>query len=89
MSTSAMAGLYAITPTLYAADLRTAGMGWGIGIGRIGAILAPLATGILVDHAWRPVQLFCLFAGVFLLAWLGLAGMSAVVTRTLAVAETT
>jgi benzoate transport len=89
MSTSAMAGLYAITPTLYGADLRTAGMGWGIGIGRIGAILAPLATGVLVDHAWRPVQLFCAFAGIFLLAWLALAGMNASVTRTLAVAEST
>jgi len=87
MSTSAMAGLYAITPTMYAADLRTAGMGWGIGMGRFGAILAPLATGILVDHAWRPVQLFCLFAGVCLLAWLALAGMSSVVKRVLAVRE--
>jgi benzoate transport len=87
MSTSAMAGLYAITPTLYAADLRTAGMGWGIGMGRFGAILAPLATGILVDHAWRPVQLFCLFAGVCLLAWMALAAMSSVATRVLAVGE--
>ena len=87
MSTSAMAGLYAITPTLYTADLRTAGMGWGLGIGRIGAILAPLGTGILVDHAWRPVQLFCLFAGAFVLAWLALAAMSARVTRVLAVSE--
>jgi len=87
MSTSAMAGLYAITPTLYAADLRTAGMGWGIGMGRLGAILAPLATGILVDHAWHPVQLFCLFAGVCLLAWLALAAMSSAVTRVLAVRE--
>jgi benzoate transport len=88
VSTSAMAGLYAITPTLYGADLRTAGMGWGIGIGRIGAILAPLATGMLVDHAWRPVQLFCAFAGIFLLSWLALAGMSAILTRTLGIAET-
>jgi MFS family permease len=88
VATSAMAGLYAITPTLYAADLRTAGMGWGIGMGRFGAILAPLATGILVDHAWRPVQLFCLFAGVCLLAWLALAGMSSMVTRLVAVRET-
>jgi len=87
MSTSAMAGLYAITPTLYTADLRTAGMGWGLGIGRIGAILAPLATGVLVDHAWQPVQLFCLFAGVFLLSWLALVGMTSSATRALAVGE--
>jgi benzoate transport len=87
LSTSAMAGFYAITPTLYDADLRTSGMGWGIGIGRIGAILAPLGTGVLVDHGWHSVQLFCLFAGAFLLAWLALAGMTSMSARTLAVRE--
>jgi benzoate transport len=85
MSTSAMAGFYALTPTLYEAQLRTSGMGWGIGIGRIGAILAPLATGVLIDHGWHSVQLFCLFAGTFLLASLALAAMAPAVGRTLAV----
>jgi benzoate transport len=87
MSTSAMAGFYAITPTLYDADLRTSGMGWGIGIGRIGAILAPLGTGVLVDRGWHSIQLFCLFAGAFLLAWLALAGMTSNPLRTLALRE--
>jgi benzoate transport len=87
MSTSAMAGFYAITPTLYDANLRTSGMGWGIGIGRIGAILAPLGTGVLVDRGWHSVQLFCLFAAAFLLAWLALAGMTARSVRTLTVRE--
>jgi benzoate transport len=87
MSTSAMAGFYAITPTLYDADLRTSGMGWGIGVGRIGAILAPLGTGVLVDRGWHSVQLFCLFAGAFLLAWLALAGMTSKPSRKLAVSE--
>ncbi|HWJ34270.1 MAG TPA: MFS transporter [Steroidobacteraceae bacterium] len=75
MSTSAMAGFYALTPTLYDADLRASGMGWGIGVGRIGAILAPLATGVLIDHSWHAVPLFYLFAGTFILASLALAGM--------------
>jgi MFS family permease len=87
MSTSAMAGFYAITPTLYEADLRSAGMGWGIGIGRIGAILAPLGTGVLVDHGWHSIQLFCLFAGAFLLAWLALAGMTSMAARSLVIGE--
>jgi MFS family permease len=75
MSTSAMAGFYALTPTLYDASLRSSGMGWGIGIGRIGAILAPLATGVLVDRGWHSVQLFCLFSSTFLLAGVALAAM--------------
>ena len=53
-----IAGLYTITPALYETRLRSTGMGWGIGIGRIGAILAPLATGRLLDASWSPVQLY-------------------------------
>jgi benzoate transport len=84
MSTSAMAGFYALTPTLYDANLRSSGMGWGIGVGRIGAILAPLATGLLVDRGWHLLQLFCLFAGTFLLAGVALAAMVPAVGRGLA-----
>ncbi len=76
MSTSAMAGFYALTPALYGPQLRTTGMGWGIGIGRLGAILAPLATGSLVDHGWHALELYWLFAGTFLVATLALAAMN-------------
>jgi len=75
MSTSAMAGFYALTPILYPAELRTTGMGWGIGIGRIGAILAPLGTGLLVDRGWHAMPLYWLFAGTFLIAALALAAL--------------
>jgi len=75
MSTSAMAGFYALTPALYTADLRTTGMGFGIGVGRFGAILAPIATGILVDRGWHALQLYLLFAGTFIVAALALAVM--------------
>lgn len=75
MSTSAMAGFYALTPVLYRPDLRTTGMGWGIGIGRFGAILAPLATGMLVDRGWQAAQLYWVFGGTFLVAALALAAI--------------
>jgi predicted MFS family arabinose efflux permease len=75
MTTSAMAGFYALTPALYAATLRTTGMGFGIGIGRFGAILAPTVTGLLVDRGWHALQLYLLFAGTFLVAALSLAVM--------------
>jgi predicted MFS family arabinose efflux permease len=87
MSTSAMAGFYALTPALYAADLRTTGMGWGIGIGRIGAILAPLAAGVLVDRGWHSMQLYWLFAATFLIAALALGLMVPGVGRSLVARE--
>jgi benzoate transport len=69
----AMAGLYAITPRLYQPHVRTTGMGWAIGIGRLGAILAPIVTGVLVDHGWRPTQLYFAFMSPFLIAMLVVA----------------
>ena len=82
MATSAMAGFYALTPALYAPDLRTTGMGWGIGVGRLGAIAAPLATGLLVDRGWHTVPLYWVFAGTFLVAALALGATVPGVGRT-------
>jgi predicted MFS family arabinose efflux permease len=75
-STSALAGFYALTPVLYGADVRSSGVGWAVGTGRIGAILASLTAGNLVDHGWSPVELYCLFAGTFLLASVAILGIA-------------
>ena len=60
-----VAGLYAIAPLVYDASLRVTGMGWGIGIGRIGAIVSPLVAGALIDAQWRPTQLYLGYGLVF------------------------
>jgi len=57
-----MAGLYAFAPVIYPAAVRTTGMGWAIGIGRIGAILAPLIAGMLLDRGWQPPHLYYAYA---------------------------
>jgi benzoate transport len=57
-----MIGLYAITPALYATDVRTTGMGWAIGIGRIGAIIAPYTAGLLLDNGMGTTFMFIIFA---------------------------
>lgn len=57
-----MVGLYAATPALYPAAIRATGMGWAIGIGRLGAILAPIAAGLFVDRGWDAGQMYCAFA---------------------------
>ena len=65
---AAMAGLYAAAPVVFAADVRTTGLGWAIGIGRVGAILSPLTVGVLVDRHWQPAALYVLCALPLLLA---------------------
>ncbi len=72
IANAAMAGLYAVGPPLYPTAVRATGMGWAIGIGRFGAILAPLASGGLLEHRWSPQQLYVLFTVPFTLAALAL-----------------
>ncbi|KQQ60360.1 MFS transporter [Pseudomonas sp. Leaf127] len=63
-----VAGLYALSPIVYDASVRATGVGWGIGIGRIGAIVSPTVAGLLLDGGWQPLHLYGVFAGVFVLA---------------------
>ena len=79
-----IAGLYTITPALYETRLRSTGIGWGIGIGRIGAILAPLATGRLLDASWSPVQLYVVAAVIVTISAGALVALGRVQRRALA-----
>jgi benzoate transport len=63
-----MVGLYAVTPLLYPAAIRATGMGWAIGVGRLGAILAPLTAGLLLDRGWVTAHLYYFFALPLILA---------------------
>ncbi len=72
---AAMVSLYAITPALYPAAVRTTGMGWAIGIGRLGAILAPLLAGVLVDGGWQAAHLYYLYAVPLAIAMLAVRGL--------------
>lgn len=60
-----VAGLYALTPTVYGPAVRTTGVGTGLAIGRAGAILAPTLAGALLDGDWTPQHLYLLFGAVF------------------------
>ena len=63
-----MIGLYAVAPSIYQAELRTTGMGWAIGIGRVGAILSPLLAGILLDAGIGIMAMYGIFALPMLVA---------------------
>lgn len=51
-------GINTLAATYYPTYLRTTGIGWGLGIGRIGAILGPYIGGVLLDQNWSNQQLF-------------------------------
>jgi AAHS family 4-hydroxybenzoate transporter-like MFS transporter len=51
-------GLNALAATFYPTDIRSTGVGWGLGIGRMGAIVGPYVGGMLMARQWTTQQLF-------------------------------
>jgi MFS transporter, AAHS family, 4-hydroxybenzoate transporter len=52
------AALNALAATMYPTTARSTGVGWALGMGRIGAILAPLAAAALLAAEFSPTEIF-------------------------------
>src|SRR5262245_8984915 len=50
--------VFALAATYYPTYLRSTGIGWGSGIGRIGAVIGPVLAGELIRHNWSAHDLF-------------------------------
>ncbi len=60
-------GANATCGALYPARMRTSGLGWALGVGRLGGIAAPALGGYLLARGMAPTHIFlsaCLFAVV-------------------------
>lgn len=55
-------GLYAVAARLYPTRIRATGVGWAIGMGRLGGILGPILGGILITIGLSMVESFWAFA---------------------------
>ncbi|MFV5690721.1 MFS transporter [Flavobacterium sp. LT1R49] len=55
-------GLYAILSRVYPTEIRATGVGYAVGIGRLGAILGPTFFGFLSDDGMSISMLFTLFS---------------------------
>lgn len=55
---AAQAGLNVIGATIYPTSIRSTGIGWALGIGRIGSIVGPVLVGVLLKLAWGPREIF-------------------------------
>jgi len=62
-TTGSMTVINGMTAALYPARVRNTGMGWALGVGRLGGIGGPLLGGLLLGLGWPPRQIF-LFACV-------------------------
>ena len=63
-------GLYAVAARMYPTRIRATGVGWAIGMGRVGGIIGPIAGGLLVAIGLDMTQSFWVFAVPTLLAGL-------------------
>jgi AAHS family 4-hydroxybenzoate transporter-like MFS transporter len=51
-------GMNAFAATFYPTYLRSTGLGWALGVGRIGAIVGPYIGGTMIGAKWTSQQLF-------------------------------
>ena len=58
----AQAGINALAAAFYPTRMRSTGVGWALGIGRIGSIVGPTLGGVLLTLEWTPRQI--LLAGM-------------------------
>lgn len=58
----AQAGLNALAAGFYPTTVRSTGVGWALGVGRVGSIVGPLIGGELLSMGWSPQRIF--LAGV-------------------------
>ena len=55
-------GVIAMTAMVYPTPIRSAGMGWAMGMGRLGQVCAPLLVGALLVAGWSVEAVFLLVA---------------------------
>jgi AAHS family 4-hydroxybenzoate transporter-like MFS transporter len=51
-------GINAFAATYYPTSLRSTGVGWGLGVGRIGAIVGPILGGEFMRWGWTASEMF-------------------------------
>jgi AAHS family 4-hydroxybenzoate transporter-like MFS transporter len=81
--TGGQGAINALAATYYPTELRSTGIGAGLGVGRIGAILGPTLASLLLGHGWPARDLFLaaavppLMIAVAMIAWRFVAGNAA------------
>jgi benzoate transport len=55
-------GLYSVAARIYPTAIRATGIGWAIGLGRVGAIIGPSVAGVLIGLGWSQATYFTLLS---------------------------
>jgi AAHS family 4-hydroxybenzoate transporter-like MFS transporter len=66
----------ALAAGFYPTSVRATGVGWALGMGRVGSIVGPLVGGVLLAGKWSTAAVFLTAAGAALCAALAALGLS-------------
>lgn len=83
-------GSIALAALTYPTAIRSTGVGWAMGMGRFGQVIAPLTTSLMLGAGWSVVQIFLataaapFIAAVFILLLKRHAGRAAAATAVVA-----
>jgi AAHS family 4-hydroxybenzoate transporter-like MFS transporter len=72
MVIAAQAGLNALAASYYPTAVRSTGIGWALGVGRIGSIVGPLMGGMFLTWGWKPEQILLSATVAAACAWLAI-----------------
>ncbi len=65
-------GLYSVAARLYPTQIRATGIGWAIGLGRVGAIIGPSIAGVLIGLGWERSDYFMVLSIPFFIGALAI-----------------
>jgi AAHS family 4-hydroxybenzoate transporter-like MFS transporter len=68
----AQGGLNALAARFYPTSIRSTGVGWALGVGRLGSIVGPLLGGTLLLMGWNPEQILLSGAIFAVCAWVSI-----------------
>ncbi|MDQ0863818.1 AAHS family 4-hydroxybenzoate transporter-like MFS transporter [Arthrobacter globiformis] len=66
--TGGQMSVIALATVLYPPHMRSAGVGWALGMGRLGGIAGPLLVGVALGGGIAPQQVFLVMAGALVVA---------------------
>lgn len=72
----AQAGLNALAAGFYPTTVRSTGVGWALGVGRVGSIVGPAIGGMLLTMGWTPQRIFLAGMAPALCASIAILGSS-------------
>jgi MFS transporter, AAHS family, 4-hydroxybenzoate transporter len=72
----AQAGLNALAANFYPTTVRSTGVGWALGVGRVGSIVGPAIGGMLLAMGWSPQRIFLAGMAPALCASIAILGSS-------------